>query len=276
MKLLLLCFVLVFSENLDLQVNRNDLGDVSSVVVNVFLSHDCSKTKLGVDTTCPPFGCCNIQNTNSIKFNSVSGDSLNIDLCTDLKCQTCNNFPSVKCGSCVAPDSVVGIKFDCNEDVFLRNATQRYKSEFADTCSLYEISGDTCGQSDLDCKYTSFAKAAEPGLKDGTCASQGYTVEKSTTSKKYPVVGTITITEYTKPSSLIDGHSADTCSLYEISGDTCGQSDIDCTYAKYAKLAEPNLKDGTCMDQGYTLEISTTTKSYPVVGDITITEYKQL
>merc|ERR1712159_279661 len=69
------------------------------------------------------------------------------------------------------------------------------------TCSLYEIKDATCGQSDLDCKYTNEAKAFEKGLQDGTCASQGYTKETSTTTKSYPIVGKITITEYTKPSA---------------------------------------------------------------------------
>jgi len=65
----------------------------------------------------------------------------------------------------------------------------------------------------------------------------------------------------------------DTCSLYAVSGDTCGQSDLDCKYVKYAKLAEKSLKDGTCKDQGYAVKGSTETKKYPVIGDITITKY---
>merc|ERR1711957_273207 len=89
------------------------------------------------------------------------------------------------------------------------------------TCSLYEISGDTCGQSDLNCNYIKFAKAAEKGLQDGTCADKGYTVKTGTQTKSYPIVGDIVITKYTKSLSV-----QDTCSLYEISGDTCGQSDL--------------------------------------------------
>merc|ERR1719238_2330229 len=138
-----------------------------------------------------------------------------------------------------------------------------------DTCSLYAISGDTCGQSDLDCKYTTYAKAFQKDLKDGKCADQGYTKQTGTKTIKVPVIGDITVTEYSKPSMMIQ----DTCSLYAISGDTCGQSDLDCTYTKYAKLAEKSLKDGTCASQGYTVKKSTTSKSYPVIGSITITEY---
>merc|ERR1712188_326093 len=138
-----------------------------------------------------------------------------------------------------------------------------------DTCSLYEIQGDTCGQSDLDCQYVKYAKAAEKGLVDGTCASQGYTVKGSTQTKSYPVIGDITITEYTKAAMKV----FDTCSVYAIQGDTCGQSDLDCKYIKYAKAAEKSLVDGTCASQGYTVKGSTQTKNYPVIGDIVITQY---
>lgn len=298
----------------------------------------------------------------------------------------------------------------------------------SDACSLYAIKGDVCGQSDVDCKYTKYAKAAEKALKDGTCASHGYTVKGKSTSKTYPVVGKITITEYTKPllaaseekimkvniqNSMSDsrdlyyargssacwgipglapqqdgslnivpdetntactcsdstcdyyakllmplyldskldifhkheellgqveflGHgkkdssgavqwtykcevidaeathniscdevtspdpstyfkayqvslsdpseksakprihfkgATDTCSLYSMSGDVCGQSDIDCKYTSYAKAAEKSLQDGTCASQGYTVKGTSTTKSYPIIGDITITQY---
>merc|ERR1712087_289001 len=126
---------------------------------------------------------------------------------------------------------------------------------------------------DLDCKYVKYAKLAEKSLKDDTCASQGYTVKGSTTTKSYPVIGDIVITQYTKPSEKPSEQATDTCSLYAIDGATCGQSDLDCKYVKYAKLAEKSLKDGTCASQGYTVKGSTETKKYPVIGDITITHY---
>jgi len=67
-----------------------------------------------------------------------------------------------------------------------------------ETCSLYDIDGATCGQSDIDCKFTKYAKAAEKSLKDGTCTAQGYTVKGESSTKKYPFIGDITITKYTK------------------------------------------------------------------------------
>merc|ERR1712050_645372 len=151
--------------------------------------------------------------------------------------------------------------------------SEKVSSSATDACSLYAIDGDTCGQSDLDCNYVKYAKLAEKSLKDGTCASQGYTVKGSTTTKSYPVIGNIVITQYTKPSEQVSSSATDTCSLYAIDGATCGQSDLDCNYVKYAKLAEKSLKDGTCASQGYTVKGSTSTKSYPVIGDITITHY---
>merc|ERR1711865_928878 len=69
------------------------------------------------------------------------------------------------------------------------------------------------------------------------------------------------------------GESGDTCSLYEIADGSCGQSDLDCAYTKYAKAAEKALQDGTCADQGYTTKTGTQTKSYPVIGDVVISTY---
>merc|ERR1712193_343712 len=105
--------------------------------------------------------------------------------------------------------------------------TKYTKPSLRDTCSLYAIDDATCGQSDLDCQYMKYAKAAEKSLKDGTCADQGYTVKGDTETKHYPVIGDIVITKYTKPSEFT---VSDTCSLYAIQGDTCGQSDLDCQY----------------------------------------------
>merc|ERR1712147_252106 len=114
-----------------------------------------------------------------------------------------------------------------------------------------------------------YAKAAEKALQDGTCAAQGFTHKTGTQTKSYPVIGDIVITTYDKASLAVQ----DTCSLYAIDGDTCGQSDLDCKYVKYAKAAEKSLQDGTCASQGYTVKGSTQTKTYPVIGDIVITEY---
>merc|ERR1712157_65632 len=137
----------------------------------------------------------------------------------------------------------------------------------ADTCSLYEIADGSCGQSDLNCDYVKYAKAAQKGLQDGTCADHGYTHKTGTQTKTYPIIGDIVITTYSK------GLSADTCSLYQIADDSCGQSDLNCDYVKYAKAAEKALQDGTCAEHGYTVPTGTTTRTYPIIGDITISTY---
>merc|ERR1712048_962995 len=118
--------------------------------------------------------------------------------------------------------------------------------------------------------YVKYAKAAEPGLADGTCADQGYTVPTGTQTRTYPIIGDITISTFSKGLE-----AKDTCSLYQISDGSCGQSDLNCDYVKYAKAAEKGLQDGTCADNGYSVKTGTTTKTYPIIGDIVITTYSQ-
>ena len=102
-------------------------------------------------------------------------------------------------------------------------------AQSADICSLYAISGDSCSESKLRCDYTKYAKLAEKSLADGTCADQGYTIETSTSTKTYPIVGDIEITTYSQ------GLKADTCSLFAITGYSCSESKLRCDYTKYAK-----------------------------------------
>merc|ERR1712125_262506 len=89
-------------------------------------------------------------------------------------------------------------------------------------------------------------------------------------TKTYPIIGDIVITTYDQALT-----ATDTCSLYEIADGSCGQSDLDCAYIKYAKAAEKGLADGTCADQGYTVQTGTQTKTYPIIGDIVITTYSK-
>merc|ERR1712086_866435 len=133
-----------------------------------------------------------------------------------------------------------------------------------------QIADDSCGQSDLDCDYVKYAKAAQKGLVDGTCAANGYSVKTGTQTKSYPIIGDIVITTYSKGFT-----AADTRSLYQIADDSCGQSDLDCDYVKYAKAAQSGLVDGTCAANGYSVKTGTQTKSYPIIGDIVITTYSK-
>ena len=60
---------------------------------------------------------------------------------------------------------------------------QDSSEDLPDHRRLYEIADDTCGQS----QYVKYAKAAEKGLKDGTCADQGYTHKTGPQTKTYPI-----------------------------------------------------------------------------------------
>merc|ERR1711937_559481 len=141
-----------------------------------------------------------------------------------------------------------------------------------ETCSLFEIKDDTCGQSDLDCAYTGPAKAFRKTLSDGKCADQGYTVKTGEQTMTVPVIGDISVTTYSKGAILASG---ETCSLYEIKDDTCGQSDLDCKYTGQAKLFRKTLLDGNCADQGYTVKTGEQTITVPFLGDITATTYSK-
>ena len=102
--------------------------------------------------------------------------------------------------------------------------------EFQTTCSLHEVSGSTCGLSDVGCQHAPYVEAAERGLQDGLRSSVGYTVKGSTTVMHYPVIDDIDVTLYTKPAVAVQT----TCSVYEVSGSAYGQSDLDYLYTQYA------------------------------------------
>merc|ERR1719274_136039 len=71
------------------------------------------------------------------------------------------------------------------------------------TCSLYEIADDTCNQSDIDCKYSPYARKFQKGLQDGTCAEHGYSVKSGTKTMHVPVIGDIVVTMYTKEAASL-------------------------------------------------------------------------
>ena len=131
-----------------------------------------------------------------------------------------------------------------------------------------------CGECCMDPKkyslYHFFEKNLTKSATDSPCGGFGYTKYDSTTTHGFGPVK-MTLDLYDLPEG--EGEAEGTCSLYAIDGATCGQSDLDCKYAPYAKKFEKSLKDGTCAAQGYTVKGSTSTKHVPVIGDITITEY---
>ena len=72
------------------------------------------------------------------------------------------------------------------------------------TTTLYQIKDGECGQFALDSKYAGPAKAFDHDLKEGTCASVGYTQADGTKSMKVPVLGEITVDLFKKPAFLFD------------------------------------------------------------------------
>merc|ERR1712014_432168 len=91
-----------------------------------------------------------------------------------------------------------------------------------------------------------------------------------TQTQKTPV-GDITITFYVQPSLEV----AKDCTVYSIGDGECGESTLNCLYVPPAKLANKDLKDGTCAAQGYTQATGKTQTQSTPVGDITITFYVQ-
>jgi hypothetical protein len=108
--------------------------------------------------------------------------------------------------------------------------------QVVDTCSLYAIEGDVCGQSDIDCKWVKEAKLAEKSLQDGACADHGYTVKGSTETKTYPIIGEVVVTKFTKP--VAQGISGGTLKL---SWKDCGDAS---THGKITGLVPDSLTLG--------------------------------
>jgi hypothetical protein len=73
------------------------------------------------------------------------------------------------------------------------------KDLVADTCSVFQVKDSTCFQTAIDCHYIYKAKVFDKDLQDGYCVLQGYTAKGEETTKTVPVIGKLTITEYTKP-----------------------------------------------------------------------------
>merc|ERR1739841_369179 len=121
-----------------------------------------------------------------------------------------------------------------------------------------------------DCSYIGPAKTFRKTLNDGTCAEHGFTVKTGEQTITVPVLGDITATTYSKGAML---ESGETCSLYEIQDDTCGQSDLDCSYTGPAKTFRKTLIDGTCAEHGFTVKTGEQTITVPFLGDITATTY---
>eukprot|EP00657_Telonema_sp_P-1_P009610 TRINITY_DN3845_c0_g1_i6.p1 TRINITY_DN3845_c0_g1~~TRINITY_DN3845_c0_g1_i6.p1 ORF type:complete len:403 (-),score=133.82 TRINITY_DN3845_c0_g1_i6:394-1602(-) len=71
----------------------------------------------------------------------------------------------------------------------------------------------------------------------------------------------------------VAGVGGDVTSLYKIAGDECGQATIDSKFSPL--LQKAGLTVGTCASQGYTVTAGSRTMTLPLVGDVTLTEFKK-
>merc|ERR1719386_215119 len=133
-----------------------------------------------------------------------------------------------------------------------------------------------CGEACIKPSMFHVFKIFEPNLTiaDGStgyssCADLGWPKYSDTVTHGFGLTCTLDLYDHA------DLASGETCSLFEISGDTCGQSDLDCAYTGPAKAFRKTLADGKCADQGYTVKTGEQTMSVPVIGDISVTTYSK-
>jgi len=136
--------------------------------------------------------------------------------------------------------------------------------------TLFAIGGGQCGESTLPKKYESYAEKFDSDLKEGTCASQGYTVPEGSKDITVPFIGTIHTAQFEKPAVAAD----EQVTLYELAKGLCGQTSISKKYEYYAEKFA-SLAEGTCAAQGYTVDDGAKDLKVPFIGDIKIALYSK-
>jgi len=133
-----------------------------------------------------------------------------------------------------------------------------------------------CGEACIKPSQFGLFKVFESNLTiaDGStgyssCADLGWPKYSETVTHGFGLTVTLDLYDHADHSLA----SGETCHLYEIKDDSCGQSDLDCSYTGPAKLFRRTLLDGLCADQGYTVKTGEQTMSVPVIGDIKVTTY---
>ena len=99
-------------------------------------------------------------------------------------------------------------------------STRRLHRPCAATTTVYTLEGvaktGDCGEVDLPSAYVKPAQAFDKNLKVGKCADAGFTVADGSTSKKVPVVGTLTVRKFKKASfGALKSDSVDFTLYYE-------------------------------------------------------------
>merc|ERR1712159_160524 len=136
------------------------------------------------------------------------------DLMKVLKFDDAKNTTFTVTVSFTLPKKVASGKFDANlvatdqakSDYMCLDVKYDYAAEASevdsDTTTVYSLeqvakTGD-CAQVDVPTKYVKQAMEFDKNLKEGTCASAGYSVADGSTSRKVPVIGQLTIKNFKK------------------------------------------------------------------------------
>jgi len=124
-----------------------------------------------------------------------------------------------------------------------------------------------CGQAVLDKKYEKYAEDFA-SLKEGTCADQGYTVDDGSKDIKVPFIGDIKVALYSKTAAQRKADKV--VDLWFVKATECGQIGIAKKYETYVEDFDKQLKEGTCADQGYTVEQAHKDVTVPFIGNIEV------
>merc|ERR1719199_552032 len=145
-------------------------------------------------------------------------------------------------------------------------------SPTSQTTTVYTLEkAGICGQVDVPTKYVSMAIKFDKNLKEGTCASVGYTVADGSVSHTVPFLGKLTVKEYKKPAALLRGAAADPstpcCKVCTTAGEEkyfsidlkhgfCGEACMKPSLYPLYKIFEPALEKATtsntpCADNNY-------------------------
>ena len=124
--------------------------------------------------------------------------------------------------------------------------------------TMYTLKNGHCGEVNIPNQYKNSAKSKKH-MKEGTCASIGYTVvsNPATKSQNSLILGKMTIHIYDMPAAAADatvesfalfGDSETT--VYKLENGHCGETQIPSKYV--SKASAKGIKAGTCASIGYT------------------------
>ena len=136
----------------------------------------------------------------------------------------------------------------------------------ATEATVFRVALGECGEATVPTLAESFLEKYA-GMTEGTCSSQGYTVEDKTETVKVPVVGDVTVSLYKKTAEAL---STDTPAVsHRILRGECGQVTVDAWLEKYVE-EYAQFSTGTCESVGYTHPDGDQQVKLPIVGDVDV------